>query len=297
MKSQSETSLGAQPASTAVISELKEETTPVAYEESRVSLTQGHPTELPEPAIAAAATPKEMKESKSSKAPAVRVPQDKRAVKVASSKHKTVTSTPLKNSLPPLTAQLSAIDGEPISSGSDREEKVGGRSLVTEGGASQLLDSSSDLVEVTDSEMSIMSGLNQNTTEDVHVPVSTKAHSEMVSNEKSNGAARHMMTEIKSGWSGDDCVKDEVSEDGDAGDSDESVSVTVTELSGDDEEGEEIEEDIGESEEDTMFEETLQESGTCIHVCYTYLGHPRASVHVHVHTMCTKLSLVMFLLY
>ena len=44
---------------------------------------------------------------------------------------------------------------------------------------------------------------------------------------------------------------------GDAGEYDESGSVTVTELSGE----EEIEEYVDDSEEDTMFEKTLTQSG------------------------------------
>ena len=122
--------------------------------------------------------------------------------------------------------------------------------MNVEGTASQTLDSSSDLVDVTDSEMSIMSGLNLNPVEDI------PKQSTGIDNEKRTSEERNTTedtAEIESDKRGDPY---ESGEGGDGSEGDESGSVTVTELSGKEEE-EEIEEDIDDSGEDTMFEETL----------------------------------------
>ena len=193
--------------------------------------------------------------SKTDKTLATRAPQSKNIVKVASSKpSKKVTSTPLKNSLPPLTAKLPAIAKQPEN---DRPAHKDRHKEHDPNTASQTMDSSSDLVDVTDSEMSIMSGLNLNAMGDIPRQ-STGIEDEKLTSEKSR-ATEHTQAERESDKASAGDIG-EGGEGGDGGEYDESGSVTVTELSGGEEE---IEEDIDDSGEDTMFEETLTQSGTC----------------------------------
>ena len=250
MKSESKSSLsGAQSSSSPIVSESEDEISPIVSEESQESLAQpqDHPTVPAQPTLSAVAPIAE--KSKDDEDPAPSPLQSNEAVKITSSKPKKVTSTPLKKSLPPLTAKLSAIAKEPPSDRLAHKEQRNGRDMNVEGTASQTLNSSSDLVDVTDSEMSIMSGLNLNPAEDIPRQ-STGINNEKCVSEESN-TTKHAAAVIESDKRGDP---------GESGEGDESGSVTVTELSG--EEEEEIEEDIDDSGEDTMFEETLHQSGT-----------------------------------
>ena len=95
-----------------------------------------------------------------------------------------------------------------------------------------------------------MSGLNLNPVVDI------PRQSTGIDNEKRTSEERNTpedTAEIESDKRGDPY---ESGEGDDGSEGDESGSVTVTELSGKEEE-EEIEEDIDDSGEDTMFEETL----------------------------------------
>ena len=85
----------------------------IVSEESQESLAQpqDHPTVPAQPTLSAVAPVTE--KSKYDKDPIIRALQSKKEVKITSSKPKKVTSTPLKKSLPPLTAKLSAIAKEP----------------------------------------------------------------------------------------------------------------------------------------------------------------------------------------
>lgn len=252
LKSESKSSLTTQSSSSPIISEseLTDEISPIVSEESQlVSTSKPQPTVPAEAAVSSVCPATE--KSKIDKTSATRAPQSKKIVKVASSKPKKVTSTPLKNSLPPLTAKLPAIAKQPEN---DRPAHKDRHTEHDPNTAPQTLDSSSDLVDVTDSEMSIMSGLNLNAVGDIPRQ-STGIDNEKLTSEKSS-ATEHTRAERES----DKASAGDAGEDGDAGDGseyDESGSVTVTELSGE----EEIEEDIDDSEEDTMFEETLTQSG------------------------------------
>ena len=250
LKSESKSSLsGAQSSSSPIVSESEDEISPIVSEESQESLAQpqDYPTVPAQPTLSAVAPVTE--KSKDDKDPAPSALKSKEAVQITSSKPKKVTSTPLKKSLPPLTAKLSAIAKEPPSDRLAHKEQRNGRDVNVEGTASQTLDSSSDLVDVTDSEMSIMSGLNLNPVEDIPRQ-STGINNEKCASEESNTTKHAAAIE-----------SDKRGGPGESGEGDESGSVTVTELSGEEEE-EEIEEDIDDSGEDTMFEETLHQSGT-----------------------------------
>lgn len=262
LKSESKSSLGAQSSSSPIVSESEDEISPVVSEESQVSLPepQGHPTTPAQPTFSA--EPSVAEKSKSENTTTTRALQGKKIVKVASSKSKKVTSTPLKNSLPPLNAKLSAIAKEPASDRPALKDQHNEHDTNT---VSQTLDSSSDLVDVTDSEMSIMSGLNLNTMGDIPRQ-STDIQDEQLTREESN-AIKRTQAEIESDKPGDRGERGEGCDAGDASEGDESGSVTVTELSGE----EEIEEDIDDSGEDTMFEETLQQSGISLACMYVYM--------------------------
>ena len=257
LTSESKSSLGVQSSSSPIVSESEDEISPVVSEESQVSLSkrQGHPATPAQPTSSAVLSVTE--KSKSDNTTTTRALQGKKIVKVASSKSKKVTSTPLKNSLPPLNAKLSAIAKEPASDRPAHKDQHNEHDTNT---ASQTLDSSSDLVDVTDSEMSIMSGLNLNTVGDIPRQ-STDIQDEQLTREESTQA------EIESDKPGDRGERGEGCDTGDASEGDESGSVTVTELSGE----EEIEEDIDDSGEDTMFEETLQQSGISLACMYVYM--------------------------
>ena len=253
MKSESKSSLGAQSSSSPIVSESEDEISPIISEESQVSVSQPHDHLAIQPTLAASVTEK----VKGDKTLAVKVLQSKKTPKIATLKPKKVTSTPLKKSVPPLTSKLSAIAKEPSSDGLSHKEQGNGKDLNT-GAASQTLDSSSDLVDVTDSEMSIMSGLNLNTVEDLpRQSTGIENENKLTKEENNTGTTEHAAVEIESDKHGD---PGDPGEGGGGSEGDESGSVTVTELSREEEE-EEIEEDIDNSEEDTMFEETLQQSG------------------------------------
>jgi hypothetical protein len=238
LKSESKSSLATQSSSSPIVSESEDEISSIMSEESpltSISKRQGDPT-VPAHTTVRPVTEK----SKNDKTSASRALQSKKIVKVASSKPKKVTSTPLKNSLPPLTAKLSAIAKQPAN---DRPAHKDDKDTNS---ASQTLDSSSDLVDVTDSEMSIMSGLNLNAVGDIpRQSTGIELTSEKIS------TTEHTPAEGESDKAG------KPGEGGEGGEYDNSGSVTVTELSGE----EEIEEDIDDSGEDTMFEETLTQSG------------------------------------
>ena len=258
LKSESKSSVTTQSNSSPIISESEDEISPIVSEESQlVSASKPKPTVPAEAAVSSVCPATE--KSKTDKTLATRAPQSKKIVKVASSKpSKKVTSTPLKNSLPPLTAKLPAIAKQPENNRPAHKDRHNEHDPNT---ASQTLDSSSDLVDVTDSEMSIISGLNLNAVGDIPRQ-STGIEDEKLTSEKSR-ATEHTEAERES----DKASAGDIGEGGDAGDGseyDESGSVTVTELSGGEEE---IEEDIDDSGEDTMFEETLTQSGTCTCTC------------------------------
>ena len=255
MKSESKSSLGAQSSSSPVLSESEDETSTVLSNQSQASLTEPHSHRVPSDSTVVAPL---LEESKDDKSITTRDLQSKKAVKVKSSKQK-VTSTPLKNSLPPLTAELSAIAKQLPNSELGHKEQSKGRDTKVEGTTSQTLDSSSDLVDVTDSEMSIMSGLNFNVEEASRQR--TSAQSESLP--KVDPVKHTTRIEL---------VED--GESGDASEANESGSVTVTEMS-----EEEIEEDIDDSGEDTMFEETLHKTGT--YRLYTYVSLNLATPCIH----------------
>ena len=106
--------------------------------------------------------------------------------------------------------------------------------------------------------MSIMSGLNLNVVGDIPRQ-STGIDNEKLTSEKSR-ATEYTQAERESNKASAGDIGD-VGEGGDGSEYDKSGSVTVTELSGE----EEIEEDIDDSEEDTMFEETLTQSGRTLY--------------------------------
>ena len=250
LKSESKSSVVTQSSSSPIISESEDEISPIVSEESQlVSASKPKPTVPAETAVSSIG-PATVK-SKTDKTLATRAPQSKKIVKVASLKpSKKVTSTPLKNSLPPLTAKLPAIAKQPEN---DRPAHKDRHKEHDPNTASQTLDSSSDLVDVTDSEMSIISGLNLNTVGDIPRQ-STGNENEKLTSEKST---EHTEAERESDKASAGDIGD-AGEGGDGSEYDESGSVTVTELSAGEEE---IEEDIDDSGEDTMFEETLIQSG------------------------------------
>ena len=259
LKSESKSSLGAQSSSSPIVSESEDEISPIVSEESQVLLSQAHDHHMVQAQPTVSAVHPVTEKSKDDKASATTALQSKKKVNVASLKPKKATSTPLKKSLPPLTAKLPAIAKQPAD---DRLAHKDQHNECDTNAASQMLDSNSDLVDVTDSEMSIMSGLNLNTVEDIPRQ-STGIENEKLTSEESSTATEHAAAEIesdKAGKPGDPGGSGEGCDAGDASECNESGSVTVTELSGEEEE-EEIEEDIDDSGEDTMFEETLQQSG------------------------------------
>ena len=112
LKSESKSSVVTQSSSSPVISEFEDEISPIVSEESQlVSASKPQPTVPAEAAISSVRPATE--KSKIDKTSATRTPQSKKVVKMASLKPKKVTSTPLKNSLPPLTAKLPAIAKQP----------------------------------------------------------------------------------------------------------------------------------------------------------------------------------------
>ena len=268
LKSEIKTSLEQQSSSSPVLSE-SEETSPVISEESQVSLTEPHSTSRDhgplQPVLVAPVHPKST-DNKPVTAPP-RSTQSKRPETVAASKKKTGTSAaapPLKNSLPPLVGKLPTTARDQPSSGRQEQHRDrddgGGHHLdkdttddVQHAGL-QTLDSSSDLVDVTDSEMSMMSGLNFNTVEDVMKQRTTPQSRRLPSEEK------NVRTVHDQGESGDVGDAGEGGEGGDAGEGGDSESVTLTELSGE----EEIEEDLEDSGEDTMFEESPHQLGNTV---------------------------------
>ena len=250
LKSSSQISLERQPSSSTLLTE-SDETTPLTSEESQVSLTDDNERDsvsLSQPVVVAVA-PTKTGADKSTKAPSL--PQKKKksvSLATASSKAKRTTSIPLKNSLPPLTAKVTTPAAKEAPVNEDVGQKQAGESLIKNGvvTAQQSLgdsSSSSDLVDVTDSEMSLMSGLELNTKEDTR-------------KEKSVDQSKVAQV-VRQSETGEGDESGEGSEVGDSG------SVTVTEVS---EEEEEIDEDIDGSGEDTMFEETPQQSGM-LYVC------------------------------
>ena len=244
LKSSSQTSLEGQPSSSTILTE-SDETTPLVSEESQVSLTDDNDRDsvsLSVPVVVAVA-PTKTGADKSTKAPPL--PQKKKkgvSLATASSKAKRTTSIPLKNSLPPLTAKVTTPAAKEPPVNEDVRQKHAGESLIKNGVDTAQLSlgdsSSSDLVDVTDSEMSLMSGLELNTKEDTRKGKSVH-QSEVV----------QVVRQGETGVGGESGEGSEVSDSG---------SVTVTEVS---EEEEEIEEDIDGSGEDTMFEETPHQSG------------------------------------
>ena len=242
LKSSSQTSLERQPSSSTLLTE-SDETTPLTSEESQVSLTDDNDRDsvsLSQPVVVAVA-PAKTGADKSTKAPSL--PQKKKkgvSLATASSKAKRTTSIPLKNSLPPLTSKVTTPAAKEASVNEDVGQKHAGESLLQNGvvTAQQSLgdSSSSDLVDVTDSEMSLMSGLELNTKEDTR-------------KEKSVDQSEVVQV-VRQSEPGEGDGSGEGSEVSDSG------SVTVTEVS-----EEEIEEDIDGSGEDTMFEETPHRSG------------------------------------
>ena len=249
LKSSSQISLERQPSSSTLLTE-SDETTPLVSEESQVSLTDDNERDsvsLSQPVVVAIA-PAKTGADKSTKAPSL--PQKKKkgvSLATASSKAKRTTSISLKNSLPPLTAKVTTPAAKEAPVNEDVGQKQAGESLIKNGvvTAQQSLgdSSSSDLVDVTDSEMSLMSGLELNTKEDTRKGKSVDQS--------------EVAQVVRQGEPGEGDGSGEGSEVSDGG------SVTVTEVSEDEEE---IEEDIDGSGEDTMFEETPQQSGM-LYVC------------------------------
>ena len=257
LKSDSKTSLGGMSSSSTILSESEESTT-ILSEESEVSLPERRKVEAT-PDVAAqhlvVAVQSKMKSGDELKKKAQSLTKNKKGITLTTttSKGKKGKSIPLKNSLPPLTAKV-PISGDKLkelqpSSESDRQEELVRKEETS--AQRSLGDSSSDLVDVTDSEMSLMSGLNLGATEECVKESHTTQSGEQ------NGPK--IENETKIGEVGGGGAAGEAGESGEDGD--ESLSVTVTELSGE----EEVEEDLDESGEDTMFEETPHQSGTCNH--------------------------------
>ena len=267
LKSDSKTSLGGMSSSSTILSESEESTT-ILSEESEVSLVEHRKVEAtPEvplqPLVVAVQSKIKSGDESKKKAQSVTKNKKRMTLTTTTSKGKKDKSIPLKNSLPPLTAKV-PTSGDKLKelqpgSDSDRQEELVRKRDTS---AQQSLgDSSSDLVDVTDSEMSLMSGLNLGATEEC------VKESHTTQNGDKNGPK--IENETKIGEAGGGGAANEAGEGGESGeDGDESLSVTVTELSGE----EEVEEDLDESGEDTMFEETPHQSGTCIvTISHTYV--------------------------
>lgn len=277
LKSESKTSLGGQSSSSTILSE-SEETTPVVSEGSQVSLTEpATSTVVPAPQQTIADRDSDKSSRVNERSKGLSHLRNKKAVSLtssSSSKAKKKVSFPLKNSLPPLITKVTTpvLENQPQSDKSGSQEPSHVRKEVADVSSVQqtLADtSSSDLVDVTDSEMSLMSGLNLNTTGDAIKHRTTDLNKKSANEGKSghkfvttndisdDGPASSAGERSEGGESGDsEGVTGDAGEGGGAGETDDSVSVTVTELSGD-----EVEEDLDGTGEDTMFEETPHQSG------------------------------------
>lgn len=251
LKSESKASLGGESSSSTILSE-SDETAPVVSEGSQVSLKDQddrNSVPLTQPVLVGPGVKSGVGKVIKGTSP---LSQKKKVLSVTSSKRKGEASIPLKNSLPPLIVKPPPTE-QPVSQAGQQDlvgERVDKKAATNDDSIHQTLGDSSvsDLVDVTDSEMSLMSGLNAEDTERQKNPVTgDRQNRENIvprpTSHRENGEA------------------------GEGGEGDDSVSVTVTELSGE----EEIEEDLdGTGEEDTMFEETPHQSGILtLYVHYT----------------------------
>ena len=274
LKSESKTSLGGQSSSSTILSE-SDETTPVLSEGSQTSLTEpATNTIVPASQQTISDRGSGKRSSVDERSKGLSHPRNKKAVSLtsSSSKRKKNASFLLKNSLPPLITKIATpvLENQPENDKLGQTEQNHVRKEVADVSTAQqtLTDtSSSDLVDVTDSEMSLMSGLNtddamkQRTTD-----LNKKSANEGKTNHKfvtkgdvSDGNQASSAGEGgEGGESGNDRegVTGDAGEGGGAGEADDSLSVTVTELS-----GYEVEEDLDDTGEDTMFEETPHQSG------------------------------------
>lgn len=280
LKSDSKTSLGGESSSSTLISE-SEDSPPILSEDSQVSVVAEPRREeamvSSKPMVVQVAARGEVNDDESKKEATSQTKTKKgitlRTGSSSASNGKKEKSLPFKNSLPPLTTKVPKGEKskepnlKPSSDSASQKEVVSEKETDGEATQQELGDSSSELVDVTDSDMSLMSGLNMGDTE---------------KDRKGGQKAQSNNVERESGGAGG------VGGAGDAGEGgDDSLSVSVSELS-----GEEVEEDLeAESEEDTMFEETPHQSGmqSLVHTyrnLHLYINMYGNALHVHAYA-CT----------